>query len=168
MGRCSDPEHAPNIADISFQRTIISGAERLRKALGDQLLVNGVLNFKVLNPLWLMAGEKTTDKALQEKIYQLRDTDPVHVLEAGFTKLGLALEFAAGEMLHSGGGSVKKTNTSHTSRWPEWLPNRAIASSTFRGRWQTRNPASRPPSRGRGWARPRRCTGFTKRPHWPY
>jgi hypothetical protein len=42
MGCCSDPEHAPNRDDISFRRTIISSAERLQKALRDQLLVNGV------------------------------------------------------------------------------------------------------------------------------
>jgi hypothetical protein len=46
-GCCDDQDHAPNRGDPSFRRTIISGAERLRKAIRDQLIANSVRNFKV-------------------------------------------------------------------------------------------------------------------------
>ncbi len=39
--------------------------ERLQKAIRDQLLANGVRNYTVLNPLWLLASDKTTDADLQ-------------------------------------------------------------------------------------------------------
>jgi hypothetical protein len=51
MGCCDDPDHAPNMDNPNFSRTIISGAERQRKVIQDQMIANAVRNFKVLDPL---------------------------------------------------------------------------------------------------------------------
>jgi hypothetical protein len=51
MGCCNESEHAPNRAESDFRQKVISGADRLRKAIRDQLLANEVRNFKVLDPL---------------------------------------------------------------------------------------------------------------------
>ncbi len=53
QGCCTDQEHASNRVEEGFRWRIISGAERLRKAIRDQLLESGIRNFKVYNPLWL-------------------------------------------------------------------------------------------------------------------
>ncbi len=109
MGCCNDPEHAPNRAKSDFRRKVISGADRLRKAIRDQHLANGVRNFKVVNPFWLLAGEKTTDAALQSTVDQLWGEDPVHVSEEGYIRLWEALEKAARSLIDSNGSRSKIT-----------------------------------------------------------
>jgi hypothetical protein len=47
QGCCTDQEHASNRVEDGFRRRIISGTERLRKAIRDQLLESGIRNFKV-------------------------------------------------------------------------------------------------------------------------
>jgi hypothetical protein len=46
-------------------------AQVARALLRDQLLTSGVRNFKVCNPLWLKAGSKIVDEALQSTIESL-------------------------------------------------------------------------------------------------
>jgi hypothetical protein len=77
----------------------MSGVERLRKAIRDQLLAKGVRN-----PLWLLAGGKTTDEALQETMHQLRCADVLYFTEDVYYKLRIDLECAARDLLDSNGG----------------------------------------------------------------
>ncbi len=110
-GCSADPEHAPNRSEPDFRRTIISGMERLRKAIREQLLALGIRNYKVLNPLWLMGGAKSIDAALQGTIDQLWDSDPVHVTDGGNCKLVDSLDVAARHLLNSSGGQHWNANT---------------------------------------------------------
>ena len=75
---CEDAEHTPNRLDDGFQRKMLSGLERLKNYIRDFLFTNGVRKIRVVSPLWLMAGAKTTEEDLQAKIVELWKGDPVH------------------------------------------------------------------------------------------
>jgi hypothetical protein len=53
--------------------------------------VNRIRNFRVVYRLWLMAGRKTTEDDLTEKIDRCWATDPVHLSKGAFMALYEAL-----------------------------------------------------------------------------
>ena len=159
-GCCQDDEHAPNRHDAGFRRKIIGGLERLRKTIRDQLVENGVRNFKVINPLWLLAGPKTTDEALQETIEASWEADAVHPTNEGYRKIVSGLRVAARDLLEAGDRGVKKAEASGVVRHPEWAPSRGTVN---RGRgphmpvWRPGTQSwQRGVPRGRPWVRSRR------------
>jgi hypothetical protein len=166
---CPDPEHAPNRGEEGFRKKIISGAERLRKSIRDQLLESGVRNFKVYNPLWLIAGPKTSDEALHRLIDDLWDEDPVHPSPTGYKRLLAAIGLLAASVRDTGKAGAASKTPSNVGGWPEWLPTHPQSHGTWarggtRGRWPRGGKRGRPhPSglRGRG--------GFAGRgQQWPY
>ncbi len=70
-----------------FQRPLLSGLERLKKTRRDFIFFSGVRNVKVVSPLWLMVGAKTTEDDLQAKTNALWEEDPVHLVAAGYQNL---------------------------------------------------------------------------------
>jgi hypothetical protein len=121
---CTDSEHAPNRGEEGFRKKIISSAERLRKSIRDQLLESGVRNFKVYNPLWLIAGPKTSDEALQQLIDDLWGEDPVHPSRTGYKRLLAALGPLAASVRDTGKAGVASKTIPNVGGWPEWLPTR--------------------------------------------
>jgi hypothetical protein len=68
---CEDSEHVPNRNEEGFLVSILSGLGRIKKCIRDFLFSNGVRNLN-------MVGPKSTDEALQVKLHDLWQADPVH------------------------------------------------------------------------------------------
>ncbi len=66
---------------------ILSGLELLTKSIRDFLFTSGACNLRVVSPIWLMTGPKTSDEDLQQKLDCLWLDDPVHPVELGYVIL---------------------------------------------------------------------------------
>jgi hypothetical protein len=120
-----------------------------RNGSGSQSVTNfwsrGVRNFKVYNPLWPMAGPKTSDEALQLLIDDMWGTDPVHPSQTGYCKLLAALEPQAKSLRLSGDPTASPSRSPEGGGMPEWLPTHPLGHSP----WDGVRGSSR-----RGWLRP--------------
>ena len=166
---CDDPEHGPNRKEDDFRRTIVSGTERLRKSIRDQLLTCGVRNFKVYNPLWLMAGPKATDEILQRCIDNLWMDDPVHPTDAGYKTLRDALYPLAKTLLDSSKGQRATSQPTRPGAWPEWIQARAPQPTLWSQRGGRGWRGQFRPPRGHPYAPVReRTRGRARGRGWPY
>jgi hypothetical protein len=78
-----------------------------------------------------MAGEKTTDTALQDTVNKLWDSDTVHVMQTGYTKLLEAWKTVACDLPESNRGRMKNPRINRAVKWQEWLPPRTTGGSQF-------------------------------------
>ncbi len=93
-----------------------AAAQVARALLRDQLLASGIRNFKVYNPLWLKAGSKIVDEALQSTIESLWQDDPISPVRVRVFKYVRGLE--AYPKISPGGGqrkASKEAGLSHSS-----------------------------------------------------